>query len=139
MSIGHSSRDKLHGQLIQLRGGPMHKRSHLCSLLSILIGCAFSVPALAYEESSSSSSIVGPDLAAKYGKRLTAIKEQLDNGITKGWIPSTKVDQLKQELSDVNALEADVSAKGFPKEPTNDLEKKVTALNEHITSAMSSK
>jgi hypothetical protein len=111
----------------------MHKRTQLCGLLSILLGFAFSVPLVLADEESSS---LAPNLEAKYRQRLSDMKEQLDNGLSKGWITSTKGDQLKQELSDVDAMETDVSGKGFPKGPTDILEKKVTALNEHITGAM---
>ena len=108
----------------------MYKRTQLCVL--VLLGFAFSIPVLADEITST----LTPNLEAKYRQRIKDMGEQLDNGVSKGWISSAKASQLKQELSDVDSLETDVSSKGFPKEATNDLEKKVTALNEHITGAM---
>jgi hypothetical protein len=101
----------------------------------MLLAFAFSIPARADEITST----ITPNLEAKYRQRIKDMREQLDNGLSKGWISSAKGEQLKQELSDVDTLETGVSSQGFPKEPTNDLEKKVTALNEHITSAMSQK
>ncbi|PWT98457.1 MAG: hypothetical protein C5B53_06675 [Candidatus Melainabacteria bacterium] len=113
----------------------MHKRTQLCGLLSTLLGLAFSIPVFADEITSE----LTPNLDAKYKQRISDMKDQLDKGVSKGWISGAKADGFKQELSDVDALETDISAKGFPKEPTNDLEKKVTLLNQRITSAMSGK
>jgi hypothetical protein len=111
----------------------MHKRTQLYGLLSILAGFALSIPATPADEVTVTPTL---NLEAKYRQRIKDMGEQLDNGIAKGWISSGKGEQLKKELSDVDAMETDVSAKGFEKEPTNVLEKKVTALNEHITNAM---
>jgi hypothetical protein len=111
----------------------MHKRTQLYGLLSILVGCALSIPVLADEDSSS----LATNLDAKYKQRIHDMREQLDNGVAKGWISSAKAAQFKQELSDADAMETDVSSKGFPKESTDVLEKKVTLLNENITGAMS--
>jgi hypothetical protein len=111
----------------------MHKRPHLYGLLSILAACALSLPALADETSPS----VPEGFAAKFRQRIDNMKEQLDKGVTKGWVTPAKADELRQEISAVDAMEVEVRSKNWPKEPTNDLEKKVTLVNEHVSTAMS--
>lgn len=111
----------------------MHKRPHLYAL-SILAAFALSIPVLADEVSPS----IPAGFAAKYRQRIDNMKEQLDKGLAKGWLSSAKAAELKQELSTVDAMETDVRSKGWPKEPTDELEKKVTLLNERISTSMSS-
>lgn len=75
----------------------------------------------------------------KYKERLKTYAEQIDMGQTKGWLTAEEVSQFKTELARLNALEAEVSGKGYQKAQVDDLEKQVTKFNMDLTAAANKK
>jgi hypothetical protein len=75
----------------------------------------------------------------KYKQRLKNYAEQIEMGMTRGWLSPEQGTHFKTELERLTKLEATVSAAGYPKEQLDDLEKQVTQFNIDLTSAGSQK
>jgi len=108
-------------------------------LVSTLLVLGFLLGSTPLLPASADDSPVPEKMAAQYKVRLDNSKEQIDLGLTKGWLKPAKAEELKKELAAAYALESDVKAKGYPKDATVELEKAVTLLNQHVTSAAASK
>lgn len=72
----------------------------------------------------------------KFKERLKNLGEQIELGVSKGWLNAEQVDQFKKERERVAAFEAEVSQKGYPKPEVAELEKQVTALNQNLSQAL---
>ncbi len=72
----------------------------------------------------------------KFQQRLNNLKEQIERGITKGWLTAEQSEKFKQQHEKAAALEADVRTKGYPKDGVDNLEKAVTGLNDSLSQAL---
>lgn len=71
----------------------------------------------------------------KYKQRLTTYGEQIDLGITRGWLTSEEAARFKQEIARLAALEAEASAHGYPKPELDNLEGQFTKFNIDLSQA----
>lgn len=100
---------------------------------------ALGQPAVMESSSSSSSSESTTEVkkfAPKFRQRLKDIKEQINTGVTKGWITQDQADQLKKQHDEVAAFEVEVRSKGYPRKQEDQLEQQVTELNQSVQSAI---
>src|SRR5271170_3672772 len=74
--------------------------------------------------------------APKYRERLSNLKDQIDLGVSKGWLTPDQADQFRKEHERISALEADVRSKGYQKADVANLEQQVTALNGSLSAAL---
>lgn len=124
--------------------------------LALVLAAAFSSPTFAQDgnassggssSSSSSSSEYfrgyggkGANVfAAKYKERLRNWREQLELGLSRGFLQASDADKYKAWLDQLTAQDADLSAKGYPKAETDDMEQKFNAFNVDFTNAMQPK
>lgn len=70
----------------------------------------------------------------KYKQRLKNYAEQIEMGMTRGWLTPEQGARFKTELERLTKLESAVSAAGYPKDQLDDLEKQVTQFNIDLTS-----
>lgn len=75
----------------------------------------------------------------KYKERLKNYVEQVDMGLTRGWLTADDGAKFKKELERLNALEATVSKNGYVKAEVDNLEKQVTKFNMDLTAAANKK
>jgi small-conductance mechanosensitive channel len=92
--------------------------------------------AVVTESSETADGSVKKLFVPKFQQRLNNLKEQLERGITKGWLTTEQAERFKQQHEKAAALEADVRAKGYPKDAVDNLEKEVTALNDTLSQAL---
>jgi hypothetical protein len=78
-----------------------------------------------------SSSLVRP----KYRQRLKDLGEQIQLVQNKGFISQDEATKFLERQSRLLSLEAEVRKSGFPKPEADDLEKKITLLNEEVFKA----
>lgn len=71
----------------------------------------------------------------KYKERLKNWGEQIQMGITRGWLSESDAGIFKDRLEKLRALEADVSSKGYPKPELDDMEKQFTKFNQDLSDA----
>jgi hypothetical protein len=112
----------------------------LLSLMSfITVAPAFSDEVT--ESHSSSSSTVGvtekKGYAFKYSERLKNWSEQIDMGVSKGWLTADEAQKFRKRLDGLKALNDSVSAKGYPKADLDDEEKQFTQYNIDLSNAAS--
>jgi hypothetical protein len=135
-------------------------------LLTALLAASFSLPALAQNaptdattspdtpvtgggssSSSSSSSeyfrgygVKGANVfAAKYKERLRNWREQIELGLSRGFLQPSDAEKYKAWLDQLTAQDTELSAKGYPKAETDDMEQKFNAFNVDFTNAMQPK
>lgn len=74
--------------------------------------------------------------APTYEKRINAIKEQVDLGVSKGWISSERAESLKGEASRI-MVSVDATGKKDPTQAEADeLDRSITKLNSDVYQAM---
>lgn len=73
--------------------------------------------------------------APKYKERLNTYAEQIQMGLTKGWLSRANATHFSAELDRLNALEARVAAQNFAKPASDDLDKQITQFNIEFTDA----
>jgi hypothetical protein len=71
----------------------------------------------------------------KYRERLATYAEQVEMGLSKGWLTPEEGAQFKSQLARLNQLEETVRAAGYPKDQLDNLEKEVTRFNMDLTTA----
>lgn len=71
----------------------------------------------------------------KYKERLKNWGEQIQMGITRGWLSESDAGIFKDRLEKLRTLEADVSSKGYPKPELDDMEKQFTKFNQDLSDA----
>lgn len=71
----------------------------------------------------------------KYKERLKNWGEQIQMGITRGWLSEADAGIFKDRLEKLRTLEADVSSKGYPKPELDDMEKQFTKFNQDLSDA----
>jgi hypothetical protein len=93
------------------------------------------------ESHSSSSSSVGitekKGFAFKYSERLKNWSEQVDMGISKGWLTADDAQKFKTRLADLKTLNDSVSGKGYPKADLDAMEKQFTQFNIDLSNTAS--
>lgn len=77
--------------------------------------------------------------AAKYKERLKNWREQIELGLSRGFLQPADADKYKAWLDQLTAQDAEFSAKGYPKPETDDMEQKFNAFNVDFTNAMQPK
>jgi hypothetical protein len=124
-----------YGGIQQFDGGFMKK------LLAIFFVLVFICGGIVFPASADNS--VPPETMAKIAshikQRLDDSRDQIEMGLTKGWIKQAKADELKKELVKAYEMESDVRSKDYPKEPLANLERTLTLLNQHVTDAFKKK
>lgn len=71
----------------------------------------------------------------KYKERLKNWGEQIQMGLTRGWLSQADAGIFKDRLEKLRTLEADVSSKGYPKPELDDMEKQFTKFNQDLSDA----
>jgi|AGTN01.1.fsa_nt_gi hypothetical protein len=71
----------------------------------------------------------------KYKERLKNWGEQIQMGISKGWLSDADAVVFKDRLEKLRTLEAEVSSKGYPKPELDDMEKQFTKYNQDLSDA----
>lgn len=71
----------------------------------------------------------------KYKERFNTYDDQLQMGLSKGWLTEDEANRFKNELSRLRALELAIEKKGYPKEDVGSLDKQVTQFNVDFTRA----
>lgn len=71
----------------------------------------------------------------KYKERLKNWGEQIQMGISRGWLSDADAGVFKNRLEKLKALEAAVSSKGYPKPELDDMEKQFTKYNQDLSDA----
>ena len=93
------------------------------------------------ESHSSSSSSVGTTekkgFAFKYSERLKNWSEQIDMGISKGWLTADEAQNFRKRLAVLKTLNDNVSGKGYPKADLDAMEKQFTQFNIDLSNTAS--
>lgn len=84
----------------------------------------------------SSSSVVQSNPLPDYERRLTLMKEQLDLGLTKGWLSAAQADSFKSRLVDLTGMKDRLKSQSFDSVLSDSIEKQLTALNIEISDAL---
>jgi hypothetical protein len=71
----------------------------------------------------------------KFQERLKTYAEQVDMGLSRGWLTAEEGTQFKVQLDRLNKLEETVRTAGYPKDQLDNLEKEITRFNMDLTSA----
>jgi hypothetical protein len=77
--------------------------------------------------------------APKYKERLKNWREQLDLGVTKGFLKPEDATRFTLVLDRLTALEADMASKNYPKAETDSMEQDFNGFNVDFTNAMQPK
>ncbi|HEY9776883.1 MAG TPA: hypothetical protein V6C81_24175 [Planktothrix sp.] len=86
---------------------------------------------------SSATVLLGNGLGREdYAGRLAKMQEQINMGMERGFISSTEGANLSAQQNDLCNLEANVCANGFQRSESNDLEKRMNALNIRISNEL---
>ncbi|MFN8659956.1 MAG: hypothetical protein U0105_26710 [Candidatus Obscuribacterales bacterium] len=109
------------------------------SALSVLVfGAVALVPASA-DETTYSSSGVGfkgaNKFAPKYKERIRTYKDQIQMGLTKGWLTQAQADQFSAELVRLGELDAKCEKEGYVQPGVDDLDKQFTKFNMEFSRA----
>lgn len=71
----------------------------------------------------------------KYKERLKNWGEQIEMGLSKGWLNNADATVFKGRLEQLRTLEAEVSGRGYPKPELDDMEKQFTKFNQDLSDA----
>lgn len=74
--------------------------------------------------------------APSYEKRITAIKEQVDLGVSKGWISSERAESLKGEAGRIMVSVDAIGKKDPTQAEADELDRSITKLNTDVYQAM---
>jgi hypothetical protein len=75
----------------------------------------------------------------KYKQRLKNWHEQIDTGVSKGWLSADKAQEMRNRLAQLTTLEASVRSKGYPKPDLDDMEKQFNQFNIDLSHASETK
>ncbi len=113
-------------------------------LLVVLLGAAStsSVSAQVSESGHSSSSSTTTEAtikgyAFKYKQRFDNYAQQIDMGISKGWLKAEQAETFKTRLSELRSVESAASHNGYAAADIANLDKMTTKFNEDLSSASS--
>lgn len=113
-------------------------------IVALLIFCAcFSNAVRAQEEDVKYVDVIerghffkSKHFAPTYEKRVNAIREQIDLGVSKGWISSDRSEQLKGEASRIMVTVDALGKKDPTQAEADDLDRNITRLNTDVHQAM---
>lgn len=118
------------------------KRNMLPLLLSVLVSASISVLPAAADETTTFSSGVGfkgaNKFAPKYKERIKTYREQIQMGLTKGWLTQAQGDHFSSELNRLAELEEKVAQTNYAQPGLDDVEKQFTTFNIEFSRAASS-
>ena len=77
--------------------------------------------------------------AFKYKQRLKDWTEQINTGLSKGWLSADAGQKMRDRVAALRTLEASVRAKGYPKADLDDMEKQFTQFNIDLSHASETK
>jgi hypothetical protein len=89
------------------------------------------------EPGSESGVAVTKMFAPKYKERLNNYADQIQMGLTKGWLTSAQADHFNSEVQRLRKVEADCAAQNYAKPALDDLEKQMTQFNIDLSRASS--
>lgn len=123
------------------------KNSRILSslLLSALLAGSIAVSVSAQiggSSSSSSSSSTTTEAtvkgyAFKYKQRFDTYSEQIEMGVTKGWLTAAQAETFKTRLAELRSVESAAGHAGYPDADIAKLDKLTTKFNEDLSSASS--
>jgi hypothetical protein len=121
----------------------MRRQLALSLSLTTLLLCSGVLKAQADEvrsesgSSSSSTELVGEKkgYALKYAERVKNWGEQIDTGVSKGWLTADDASKFRSRLENLRQLNNSVSSKGYPKADLNDMEKQFNQFNIDLSHA----
>ncbi len=111
--------------------------------LVALLGAASTISVRAQVESghsSSSSTTTEATIkgyAFKYKQRFDNYAQQIDMGISKGWLKADQAETFKTRLSELRSVESAASHNGYAAADIANLDKMTTKFNEDLSSASS--
>ena len=91
-------------------------------------------PSSSLSTTSTSSSVVAGH--PRYGQRLQLIRDQLDKGISRGWINSERASELNRRLLELSNKEVMVRSNGYLKVDCDSFEKQLTGFNIELSHSM---
>lgn len=74
--------------------------------------------------------------APVFQKRIQNMKEQVDLGVSKGYLSRSNAESFRMRLDSLNSEADSVVAEGTPKDLSDRLEKRLTGINIEISNAM---
>jgi len=75
--------------------------------------------------------------AFKYKQRFDNYSEQIEMGVTKGWLTAAQADAFKTRLAELRSVESAAGHSGYPDADVAKLDKMTTKFNEDLSSASS--
>ncbi len=75
--------------------------------------------------------------AFKYKQRFDTYSEQIEMGVTKGWLTAAQAETFKTRLAELLSVESAASHGGYPDADIAKLDKLTTKFNEDLSSASS--
>lgn len=75
--------------------------------------------------------------AFKYKQRFDTYSEQIEMGVTKGWLTAAQAETFKTRLAELRSVESAASHSGYPDADIAKLDKLTTKFNEDLSSASS--
>lgn len=114
----------------------------LFSVLYACIAMCASLPAFAEEEVQYVDVVErghffkSKHFAPSYEKRITAIKEQVDLGVSKGWISSERAESLKGEAGRIMVSVDAIGKKDPTQAEADEIDRSITKLNSDVYQAM---
>lgn len=73
--------------------------------------------------------------AFKYKQRFDNYAEQINMGVTKGWLTAAQADTFRARLSELRTVEAAAGQAGYPDAEIAKLDKMTTKFNEDLSSS----
>jgi len=119
----------------------------LVATLGLVVSVNIAAPLCASAQSSSSSETTvtrgvgfkGANVFnPKYKERIGTYEEQIQMGITKGWLTAAEVEHFKTRLEGMRQQEAAAAAKGWVKADVDAIDKVFTGFNIDLTKAATS-
>lgn len=104
---------------------------------NVLRVSADEVSATSSSSSSTTDSIDVKQHNLKYGERVKNWGEQIDMGISKGWLTADEASTFKTRLDGLRQLNDSISAKGYPRAEQDDMEKQFNTFNIDLSTAAS--
>ncbi len=75
--------------------------------------------------------------AFKYKQRFDTYSEQIEMGVTKGWLTAAQAETFKTRLAELRSVESAAGHAGYPDADIAKLDKQTTKFNEDLSSASS--
>lgn len=112
----------------------------LVQFISVGIVSSASAQITTSERSSSSSTTTESETkgyAFKYKERLGNYAQQIDKGVSNGWLSASEAANFRSRLEQLRSQDAAAGQAGYPKDQLDNLDKSFTKFNEDLSSASS--